>query len=158
MSDSWHSKPVDYYVELVRRHRAGRIRPPEMPDFFSKLGVEYPWEKYAQIAVRDYVSRDHGKHHGLHLWRFRCKAPAAIYSMLPDQRVRHRAKLSAVVRRRCVTCESWANAAERVVADYSEFLWAEHSTVRTGLVRKSKSIITSKKPIASASRSSVTAT
>ncbi len=30
---------------------------PEMLEFFSnKLGVDYPWQKYSQVIVRDYVS------------------------------------------------------------------------------------------------------
>lgn len=30
---------------------------PEMMTFFSDLtGIQYPWDKYSQIVVRDYVS------------------------------------------------------------------------------------------------------
>lgn len=50
---------VSYYLEPAYTPFAYGIfkNTPEMIDFFSaKLGVEYPWEKYAQIIVRDYVS------------------------------------------------------------------------------------------------------
>ena len=59
VSDTWHGKPVDYYVEPKYKGTAKAVfgRTPEMLEFYSKkLGVEFPWEKYAQIAVRDYVS------------------------------------------------------------------------------------------------------
>lgn len=56
--ENWHGKPVTYYVP---RGRADRIpatfsRTREMLDFFSNtLGVPYPWEKYAQVDVDDFV-------------------------------------------------------------------------------------------------------
>lgn len=51
--------PVDYYVEPQYAPYAKDIFPhtPEMIAFFSKeTGVPYPWNKYSQVAVRDYVS------------------------------------------------------------------------------------------------------
>ena len=36
--------------------------------FSEILGVDYPWEKYAQIIVRDFVS-GYGEYNGCNLWR-----------------------------------------------------------------------------------------
>jgi len=57
--DAWQGREVSYYVEpayapyarLIFRHT------PEMIDFYSRVtGMPYPWHKYSQVVVRDYVS------------------------------------------------------------------------------------------------------
>jgi aminopeptidase N len=55
----WNGKEISYYVEKEYEPYAKAIfgDTREMIDFYSnKLGVPYAWPKYAQIAVRDYVS------------------------------------------------------------------------------------------------------
>ncbi|HEX5437771.1 MAG TPA: M1 family aminopeptidase [Gemmatimonadaceae bacterium] len=55
--DSWHGKPVDYYVYHSDSARARRVFSvtPDMIDVYSKLtGVPYPWAKYAQTTVADF--------------------------------------------------------------------------------------------------------
>ncbi len=57
--DKWKDKEVNYYLEPAYAPYAKQIfgNTPEMMSFFSqKLGVDFPWNKYAQIVVRDYVS------------------------------------------------------------------------------------------------------
>lgn len=59
VEDSWKNIPVNYYVEPEYEDVAMDIfgNTPEMIGFFSELtGVPYPWDKYSQIVVRDYVS------------------------------------------------------------------------------------------------------
>lgn len=54
-----NGKPVEYYVEQAFAPYARKIfnNTPEMIDYFSQItGVPYPWDKYSQIIVRDYVS------------------------------------------------------------------------------------------------------
>jgi hypothetical protein len=59
VKDSWGNIPVTYYAP---RDRADRLainynRTPAMIELFSKkLGVDYPWEKYAQSMVDDFVA------------------------------------------------------------------------------------------------------
>jgi aminopeptidase N len=56
---SWHGLPVTYYAPKGRGDRllANYERTPAMMDLFSKkLGVEYPWEKYSQAMVDDFVA------------------------------------------------------------------------------------------------------
>ena len=57
--DSWRGMPVTYYVPKGRGDRlpVNYGRTPAMIDLFSKkLGVDYPWEKYAQVMVDDFVA------------------------------------------------------------------------------------------------------
>src|SRR5690348_8552288 len=57
--DSWRGMPVTYYAPKGRGDRlpVNYSRTPAMIDLFSKkLGVDYPWEKYAQVMVDDFVA------------------------------------------------------------------------------------------------------
>jgi len=57
--DSWRGMPVTYYAPKGRGDRLpiNYSRTPAMIDLFSKkLGVDYPWEKYAQVMVDDFVA------------------------------------------------------------------------------------------------------
>ena len=59
VKDKWRNIEVAYYVEPEYEADARDIfaHTPEMLEFFSnKLGVNYPWPKFSQIIVRDYVS------------------------------------------------------------------------------------------------------
>ena len=57
--DKWRDKEVSYYTEPAYASTAKLIfgKTPEMIEFFStKMGIDYPWDKYSQIVVRDFVS------------------------------------------------------------------------------------------------------
>ncbi len=57
--DSYKGKEVSYYVEKEYTAVARKIfgNTPEMIKFYSdRLGIDFPWAKYAQIVGRDYVS------------------------------------------------------------------------------------------------------
>ena len=59
VKEEWRGKEVAYYVEKEYEQYAKRIFPYtlEMLDFYSDLyGYDYPWQKYSQVVVRDYVS------------------------------------------------------------------------------------------------------
>ena len=59
VKDSWRGMPVTYYAPKDRADRlaANYSRTPAMIEYFSKrLGVDYPWEKYAQSMVDDFVA------------------------------------------------------------------------------------------------------
>jgi aminopeptidase N len=58
IKDEWHSKPVNYYVEKGREEDAQRSmgKTPQMIEFFSQtFGYEYPFPKYAQVCVDDFI-------------------------------------------------------------------------------------------------------
>jgi aminopeptidase N len=57
--ESWRGIPVTYYAPKGRGDRLAINygRTPQMMDLFSKkFGVEYPWEKYSQAMVDDFVA------------------------------------------------------------------------------------------------------
>ena len=59
VKDTWRGMPVTYYAPKGRGDRLSinYSRTPQMLELFStKLGVNYPWEKYAQSMVDDFVA------------------------------------------------------------------------------------------------------
>ena len=59
VKDSWRGIPVTYYAPKDRGDRLNPnySRTPAMIELFSKtLGVDYPWEKYSQAMVDDFVA------------------------------------------------------------------------------------------------------
>jgi aminopeptidase N len=59
VKQTWRGMPVTYYAPkgMGNRLLPNYERTPEMLKVFSeKLGVEYPWEKYAQVMVDDFVA------------------------------------------------------------------------------------------------------
>ncbi len=58
LQEEWRKIPVQYYCEKGREEEARRAfgKTPKMLEFFSKsIGVSYPYAKYAQIAVADFI-------------------------------------------------------------------------------------------------------
>ncbi len=56
--DEWQGKPVTYYVEKGREDQAKRTmgKTPKMIEFFSQAyGYAYPYPKYAQVCVDDFI-------------------------------------------------------------------------------------------------------
>ena len=59
VKDSWRGIPVTYYAPKGRGDRlpVNYSRTPAMMELFSKkFGVDYAWEKYAQVMVDDFVA------------------------------------------------------------------------------------------------------
>ena len=59
VKESWRGIPVTYYAPKGRGDRLpiNYGRTPAMMELFSKkIGVDYPWEKYAQVMVDDFVA------------------------------------------------------------------------------------------------------
>ena len=59
VKQSWRGIPVTYYAPKGRGDRLlpNYERTPAMMEVFSKkLGLDYPWEKYAQVMVDDFVA------------------------------------------------------------------------------------------------------
>jgi aminopeptidase N len=58
IKDEWNGKPVNYYVEKIREADAKRSmgKTPQMIEFFSQtFGYPYPFPKYAQVCVDDFI-------------------------------------------------------------------------------------------------------
>jgi len=128
--DTWRGKEVSYYLEPKYAPFAKQIfgNTPDMLEFFSnRLGVEYPWNKYAQIVCRDYVSgameNTTATLHGEQV-------------QLTDRELLDRDyQGESVIAHELfhqwfgdyVTAESWANiTVNETMADFSEGLYAEH--------------------------------
>ena len=131
VTDTWRGKPVQYFVEPKYQHTAKAVfgRTPEMLEFFSKkLGVDFPWEKYDQIAVRDYVSgameNTTATVHGAGIQATPRELLDASYetseSIIAHELFHHWFG-------DYVTCESWSNLTlNEGFANYSQYLWAEY--------------------------------
>ncbi|MEB3273615.1 MAG: M1 family metallopeptidase [Prochlorothrix sp.] len=58
LQDTWRDRPITYYVEAGREEDARRSmgKTPEMVEFFSHcFGYAYPFPKYAQVCVDDFI-------------------------------------------------------------------------------------------------------
>lgn len=126
--DSWEGKPVTYYVEPEYKEDARAIfsNTPEMLAFFSeKLGVKYPWPKYAQVVVRDYVSGAMENTSSVIFSDFVQKHRRELIDNHNEKIIAH--ELFHHWFGDLVTCESWANLTmNEGFANYSEYLWLEH--------------------------------
>ena len=58
IQDTWRGRPVNYYVEKdrVAEGKLSMGKTPKMMEFLSeKYGYEYPFSKYAQVCVDDFI-------------------------------------------------------------------------------------------------------
>jgi aminopeptidase N len=125
----WNGKPVEYYVEHEFEAHARAIFPhtPEMLSFFSDItGLSYPWDKYSQVVVRDYVSGAMENTTGVIFGEFmQYTERELIDELINDKIVAH--EMFHHWFGDYVTCESWANLTlNEGFANYSEYLWLEH--------------------------------
>ncbi|MBA2745128.1 MAG: M1 family metallopeptidase [Flavisolibacter sp.] len=129
IKDQYKGKEVSYYVEKEYASVARKIfgLTPEMLGFFSRItGVEYPWNKYAQMTARDYVSGAMEN------------TTATLHSDIVQQDARQLTDQNIwedVIAHEAfhqwfgniVTTESWSNLSlNESFANYSEYLWREH--------------------------------
>ncbi|MEO1514017.1 MAG: M1 family metallopeptidase [Bacteroidota bacterium] len=129
VSEQWKDLSVDYYVEPKFEEHAKAIFPNtvEMLEYFSgKLNYEFPWSKYSQIIVRDYVSGAMENTTSSIFGEFiQMTERELIDNTINEMIVAH--ELFHHWFGDLVTCESWANLTmNEGFADYSEYLWFEH--------------------------------
>jgi aminopeptidase N len=129
--DKWRNKEVSYYLEPKYAPYAKEIfgMTPELIEFYSTtLGVDYPWAKYSQIVVRDYVSgameNTSATLHGVYVQGTHRELLDAYYDQ-GRSTIAH--ELFHQWFGDLVTAESWSNlTVNESFADFSEILWAEH--------------------------------
>ncbi len=128
VKDKYKNLAVDYYVEPAYEPYARKIfgNTPEMMGFFSEItGVEYPWKKYAQVVVRDYVSGAMENTSATLFGEFVQQTPAEMIDQNYEDVIAH--ELFHHWFGDLVTCESWANLPlNESFATYGEYLWNEH--------------------------------
>ena len=128
VKDTWKGINVNYYVEKDYEKYARDIfgNTPEMLTFFSDiLDYPYPWDKYSQVVVRDYVSGAMEN------------TSASIFMeqlQMTDRELLDKDFETVIAHELfhhwfgdLVTCESWSNLPlNESFANYSEYLWLEH--------------------------------
>jgi len=129
IKDSYKGKEVSYYVEKEYAPVARKIfgLTPEMIGFYSRItGVDYPWQKYSQVPVRDYVSGAMEN------------TTATVHGSFAQQDARQLVDGNTwedVIAHELfhqwfgdyVTTESWSNLTmNESLADFSEVLWEEY--------------------------------
>lgn len=120
--------PLAFYVEKGFEKGAEKVfaSTPEMIDFFEKrLGFPFPWQKYDQIVVRDFVSGAMEN----------TTASIFMEELLLDEREAIDSEWDYIIAHELfhqwfgdlVTAESWSNLTlNEAFANYSEYLWNEY--------------------------------
>ncbi len=129
VKDIYKGKEVSYYVEKEQAPYARGVfgQTPEMMKFFSeKLGVEYPWQKYAQIVGRDYVSGAmENTTATIHQESAYQNARELVDGIGWEGTIAH--ELFHHWFGDLVTAESWSHiTVNESMADYSQTLWMEY--------------------------------
>ncbi|MBX0289187.1 HEAT repeat domain-containing protein [Hymenobacter sp. HSC-4F20] len=129
--DTWRGKEVSYYLEPQYAAQARAIfgKTPRMLEFFSqRLGVDFPWSKYAQVVGREYVA---GAMENTTASLFGEHAQGTARELLDWEYTLVEREIAHELFHHWfgdyVTCESWSNlTVNESFANFSEVLWAEH--------------------------------
>lgn len=126
--DEWNGKPVVYYVEKGREADARRSmgKTPQMIEFFSQtFGYAYPYPKYAQVCVEDFIFGGM-ENTSTTLLTDRCLLDerAAIDNQRTESLVAH--ELAHQWFGDLVVIKHWSHAwIKEGMASYAEVLWTE---------------------------------
>ena len=119
---------VNYYVEPEYEKDARGIfgETPNMIGYFSELlDLEYPWDKYNQVVVRDYVSGAMENTGAVIFGEYVYKDKEDLLDGNDQSTIAH--ELFHHWFGDLVTCESWANLPlNESFANYSQYLWDEY--------------------------------
>ncbi|WP_109832183.1 M1 family metallopeptidase [Reichenbachiella versicolor] len=128
VKDTWNDIELEYIVEPEYEAHAKAIfgHTPEMIEYFSELlDYPFPWQKYSQVVVRDFVS---GAMENTTASVFMEGVQATRRELIDfnwDDIIAH--ELFHQWFGDLVTCESWSNLTlNEGFASYSEYLWAEY--------------------------------
>jgi len=128
IKDKWEDKEVSYYVdpEYAKYARLVFGKTPAMIDFFSKkTGIEFPWDKYAQIVVRDFNDGAMENTSATVLFEGMNMTDAQYLDEDYEYIISH--ELFHHWFGDLVTAESWANLPlNESFATYGEYLWNEY--------------------------------
>ena len=124
----WRGRPVTYYVHKSRAADMERTfrNTPKMLDFFSeRFGIEYPWEKYAQVVVEQFMWGGMENTSATTLYPATMHDERALIDGNPDWLIAH--ELGHQWWGDLVTCKDWSHLwLNEGFATYCETLWAEH--------------------------------
>ncbi|MBD2455120.1 M1 family metallopeptidase [Nostoc sp. FACHB-87] len=129
IQDEWQGKPVTYYVEKGREADAKRSmgKTPRMVEFLSeKYGYPYPFPKYAQVCVDDFIFGGM-ENTSTTLLTDRCLLDerAALDNRNTESLVVH--ELAHQWFGDLLVIKHWSHAwIKEGMASYSEVMWTEH--------------------------------
>jgi aminopeptidase N len=129
IADSWQGKPVTYYVEqgLEESAQLSMGKTPQMIEFFSeKFGYPYPFPKYAQVCVADFIFGGM-ENTSTTLLMDRCLLDkrASLDNFNTESLVAH--ELAHQWFGDLVVIKHWSHAwIKEGMASYCEVLWTEH--------------------------------
>ena len=132
--EPWNGKEISYYVEKEYEQHAKAIfgKTKKMIEFYSnKLGTPYPWQKYAQIVARDYVSGAMENTTATLHGDFVCYQTTreTIDGAKGEGTIAH--ELFHQWFGDYASCESWSNLTlNESFATYGEYLWEEFENGR----------------------------
>lgn len=128
IKDKWRNMEVSYYMEPAYAKYARLIfgKTPEMIEFFSKkMGVDYPWDKFSQIVVRDFVSGAMENTTAVTFFDQMNMTDREYLDNNNEDIVSH--ELFHHWFGDLVTCESWPNLPlNESFATYGQYLWDEY--------------------------------
>lgn len=129
IKDSWNGIPINYYVEKGKEAEAvlSMGKTPRMVEFFSnKFGYLYPFPKYAQVCVDDFIFGGM-ENTSTTILTDRCLLDerASLDSLRTESLVAH--ELAHQWFGDLVVIKHWSHAwIKEGMASYSEVLWVEH--------------------------------
>jgi aminopeptidase N len=129
VKDSWRKVPLQYWVEPKYQPLAKAIfgKTPRMMEYFSnRLGVAFPWPKYDQVVVRDFVSGAmENTSASVFMEALQCSKKELVDRNWDDI-IAH--ELFHQWFGDLVSPESWANLPlNESFANYSQYLWDEYA-------------------------------
>ena len=128
IQEEWNGIPITYYAPPGREHDTRRAfgNTPKMMEFFAeKIGVPYPWHKYSQVTVADFIFG------GME----NTSATTMTDTLLHDERAHLDYSADSIVAHELahqwwgdlLTCRDWAHAwLNEGFATYFDLLFKEH--------------------------------
>jgi len=127
--EKWGDVPVLYYVPPDRAQDTQRTfgRTTEMLTFFSeRFGIEYPWTKYAQVVVEQFIAGGMENTGATTLYSKVMHDERAMIDSSPDRLIAH--ELGHQWWGDLVTCKDWSHLwLNEGFATFCELMWAEES-------------------------------
>ncbi len=128
IKDRWRDIPLTVYVQKNKINNAEKIfgKTGKMIEFYSRyLNYDFPWDKYSQIVVKNFVSgameNTGAVVFGSFVLNFRNEHQRITNEIVVAHELSHHWFGDLV------TCESWANLPlNESFATYFEYLWIEH--------------------------------